>query len=163
MADDAIALDGFLDEETVPGDVHGSTARFRLTVSPTDERTDEMILPCSVADAELAHAVIHDLVPGDKLRVTGHLRLPRTPDEPMWLVVTTLAVLETAPELSAPATVATAPIERYGPYVCWFDADTTDVEVFTEGGTCVGIVPEPNDLGELLEAFEHRQAAGGEQ
>ncbi|MGC9478992.1 hypothetical protein ACP4I1_33245 [Streptomyces sp. WG4] len=71
MADDAIALDGFLEEGTVPGDLHGSTARFRLTVSPTDERTDEMIMPCSVADAELAHAVIHDLVPGDKLRVTG--------------------------------------------------------------------------------------------
>ncbi|MEU9197752.1 MULTISPECIES: hypothetical protein [Streptomyces] len=161
-ADDAIALDGFLDEETVPGDLHGSTARFRLTVSPTDERTDEMILPCSVADSELAHAVIHDLVPGDKLRVTGYLRLPRTPDEPMWLVVTTLAVLETAPELSDPAAVATAVIERYGPYVCWFDADTTDVEVFTEGGAWVGTAPEPNDLGELLEDFEHRQAAGGE-
>ncbi|MFJ9412467.1 hypothetical protein [Streptomyces sp. NPDC101393] len=102
MADDAIALDGFLDEETVPGDVHGSTARFRLTVSPTDERADEMILPCSVADPSLAHAVIHDLVPGDKLRVTGYLRLPRTPDEPVWLVVTTLAVLETAPLLSDP-------------------------------------------------------------
>ncbi|MFD4260734.1 hypothetical protein ACFWR9_24705 [Streptomyces sp. NPDC058534] len=160
--DDAIALDGFLDEETVPGDLHGTTARFRLTISPTDERTDEMILPCSVTDSELAHAVIHDLVPGDKLRVTGHLRLPRTPDEPMWLVVTTLAVLETAPQPSDPATIATALIERYGPYVCWFDADTTDVEVFTETGAWVGTAPEPNDLGELLEAFEYRQAAGGE-
>ncbi|WP_267884795.1 hypothetical protein [Streptomyces sp. NRRL S-87] len=40
-ADDAIALDGFLDEETVPSDLHGSTAQFRLTVSPRDE----MILP----------------------------------------------------------------------------------------------------------------------
>ncbi|MDJ0384981.1 hypothetical protein [Streptomyces sp. G-G2] len=160
MADDAIALDGFLDEETVPGDLHGSTARFRLTVSPTDERTDEMILPCSVADSELAHAVIHDLVPGDKLRVTGYLRLPRTPDEPMWLVVNTLTVLETAPLLSDPA--ATAVIERYGSYVCWFDADTTGVEVFTEDGTWVGTAPAPNDLGELLEAFEQRQATGGE-
>ncbi|MEU3049177.1 hypothetical protein ABZ705_22160 [Streptomyces sp. NPDC006984] len=145
----------------MPGDLHGSTARFRLTVSPTDERTDEMILPCSVTDPALAHAVIHDLAPGDKLRITGYLRLPRTPDEPMWLVVTTLAVLETAPQLSDPA-AATAVIERYGPYVCWLDADTTDAEVFTEGGTWVGTAPEPNDLGELLEAFEHRQATGGE-
>jgi hypothetical protein len=160
---DAIALEGFLDEETMPGDLHSSTARIRLTVSPTDERTDEMILPCSVANAELAHAVIHDLVPGDKLRVTGHLRLPRTPDEPMWLVVTALTVLETAPQLSDLAAVAMAVIERHGPYICWFDADTTDVEVFTEHGTWVGTAPEPNGLGELLEAFEHRQAAGGEQ
>ncbi|MES9558759.1 MULTISPECIES: hypothetical protein [unclassified Streptomyces] len=30
--------------------------------------------------------------------------------------------------LYEPAAVATAVIERYGPYVCWFDADTTDVE-----------------------------------
>lgn len=117
-AADAIALDGFLEEETVPGDLHGSTARFRLTLSPTDERTDETILPCTVTDPVLAHAVIHNLVPGDKLRVTGHLRLPRTPTQPTWLAVTTLTVLETAPELSDPAAVATAVIERYGPYVC---------------------------------------------
>ncbi|MEU5234041.1 hypothetical protein AB0G82_32910 [Streptomyces anulatus] len=159
---DAIALDGFLDEETVPGDLHGSTARFRLTVSPTDERTDEMILPCNVTDPALAHAVIHDLVPGDKLRVTGHLRLPRTPDEPMWLVVSTLAVLETAPLLSDPETVATAVLERYGPYVCWLDADTPDVEVFTATGAWVGTAPEPSAISELLEAFEQRQATNGD-
>lgn len=160
---DAIALDGFLEEETVPGDLHGSTARFRLTVSPTDERTDEMILPCTVADSEMAHAVIHDLVPGDKLRVTGYLRLPRTPDEPMWLAVTTLAVLETAPELSDPAAVATAVIERYGTYVCWFDADDWgEIPVWTEAGVWVGTAGDPGALGELIEAFEQRQAAGGE-
>ncbi|MCX5589586.1 hypothetical protein [Streptomyces erythrochromogenes] len=162
-ADDAIALDGFLDEETVPGDLHGSTARFRLTISPTDERTDEMILPCSVADSELAHAVIHDLVPGDKLRVTGYLRLPCTPDEPMWLAVNTLAVLETAPRLSDPAALSTAVIERYGPYVCWFDAeDSGEVPVWTEAGVWVGTAGDPSALDELIEAFEQRQAAGGE-
>ncbi|MFJ4710090.1 hypothetical protein ACIP6I_35395 [Streptomyces anulatus] len=157
-----IALDGFLDEATVPGDLHGSTARFRLTVSPTDERTEEMILPCTVTDPALAHAVIHDLVPGDKLRVTGYLRLPRTPDEPMWLVVAALAVLETAPLLSDPDTLATAVLERYGPYVCWFDADTSDVEVFTDAGAWVGTAPEPNGFSELLEAFEERQATNGD-
>ncbi|WEH43960.1 hypothetical protein [Streptomyces sp. AM 2-1-1] len=163
MAAEAIALDGFLDEETVPGDVHDSTARFRLTVSPTDERTDEMILPCSVADPELAHAVIHDLVPGDKLRVTGYLRLPRTPDEPMWLAITTLAVLETAPLLSDPAAVSTAVIERYGPYVCYFDAeDSGEVPVWTEAGVWVGHAGDPSALSELIEQFEQRHAAGGE-
>ncbi|WP_331722602.1 hypothetical protein [Streptomyces sp. NBC_00122] len=162
-ADDAIALDGFLDEETVPGDLHGSTARFRLTVSPTDERTDEMILPCSVADPAMARTVIHDLVPGDKLRVTGYLRLPRTPDEPVWLVVTTLAVLETAPQLSDPAALSTAVIERYGPYVCWFDAeDSGEIPVWTEAGVWVGTAGDPSTLDELIEAFEQRQATGGE-
>lgn len=163
MGDDAIALDGYLDEETVPGDPHGSTARFRLTVSPTDERTDEMILPCSVTDSELAHAVIHDLVPGDKVRVTGYLRLPGTPDEPMWLAVSTVAVLETAPLLADPAADFTATLERYGPYVCWFDAeDSGEIPVWTETGAWVGTAGDPGALAELIQAFEQRQAAGGE-
>ncbi|MGO1025744.1 hypothetical protein ACTOXX_34790 [Streptomyces rubiginosohelvolus] len=159
---DAIVLDGFLEEATVPGDLYGSTARFRITVSPTDERTDEMVLPCGVTDPELAHAVLHDLVPGDKLRVTGHLRLPRTPDDPVWLAVSTLAVLETAPLLTDPAAVTTAVLERYGPYVCWFDADTPTVDVFTDTGTWVGTVPEPDAIGAVLEAFEQRQSTSGE-
>ncbi|MEU1193545.1 hypothetical protein [Streptomyces sp. NPDC005859] len=50
----------------------------------------------------LAAIVLHDLIPGDQLRITGYLRLPRTPDEPVWLDVTTLEVLWTAP-LSLPA------------------------------------------------------------
>lgn len=159
---DAIVLDGFLEEPTVPGDLHGSTARFRLTVSPTDERTDEMVLPCNVTDPALALAVIHDLAPGDKLRVTGHLRLPRTPDDPVWLAVTTLAVLETAPLLTDPAAAVTAVLERYGPYVCWLDADTPDVEVFTTTGAWVGTASETNAISELLEAFEQRQTTNGD-
>lgn len=162
MTTDAIALDGFLDEETVPGDLHGSTARFRLTLSPTDERADEAIMPCTVADAELARAVLHELVPGDFVRVTGYLRLPHTTGEAMWLAVTTLTVLQTAPPLSDPHTVATAVLERYGPYVCAFDADVPEVEVFTETGCWVGTAPEPTGIGELLETFEARQSAGGE-
>ncbi|MFF3085878.1 hypothetical protein ACFVRB_12590 [Streptomyces nojiriensis] len=147
----------------MPGDLHGSTARFRLTISPTDERTDEMILPCSVADPAMAHSVIHDLVPGDKRRVTGYLRLPRTRDEPMWLVVPTLAVLETAPQLSHPAALSTAVIERHGPYVCWFDAeDSGEIPGWTEAGVWVGTAGDPDALSELIEAFEQRQTAGGE-
>ncbi|MFJ4966733.1 hypothetical protein ACIP6P_30500 [Streptomyces sp. NPDC088729] len=162
MDTEPIVLDGFLEEGTVPGDLHGSTARFRLTVSPTDERTDEMTLPCSVTDPALALAVIHDLAPGDKLRVTGHLRLPRTPDEPMWLAVSTLAVLETGPILTDTTALITAVLERYGQYVCWLDADAPDVEVYTDAGTWVGTAPEPNAISELLDAFEQRQAAGGD-
>ncbi|WP_331730823.1 hypothetical protein [Streptomyces sp. NBC_00016] len=93
----AVALEGFLDDETVPGGSQETSARFRLIVSPTDERADEMVLPCTATTPALAAAVLHDLVPGDQLRITGHLRLPRTPDEPMWMDVTTLEVLWTAP------------------------------------------------------------------
>ncbi|MEV6049221.1 hypothetical protein [Streptomyces xanthochromogenes] len=163
MIDNEIVLDGFLDEESVPGDLDGPTARFRLTVSPTDQRMDEMILPCSVLDSKLARTVIHDLLPGDKLRVSGQLRLPRTPDEPMWLAVSALAVLETAPLPSDPAAVTTVGIERYGPYLCYFDAeDSGEVPVWTEAGVWVGSADDPGGLGELIQAFEQRQATGGE-
>jgi hypothetical protein len=97
--DDAIALDGFLDEERMLGP--HATARFRIFVSPTDERTDEMVLPCTVTDPDMAAAVLYDLVPGAMLRVTGHFRLPHTPDEPMWLEVTDLAPLQDAPDRPA--------------------------------------------------------------
>ncbi len=159
---EAIVLDGFLDEETVPGDLHGSTARFRLTVSPTDERTDEMILPCSITDPVMAAAVLHDLVPGDQLRVTGHLRLPRTSDEPLWLTVTALEVLAPAPVLTDSAGTFTTTLERYSPYVCYVDADTNQVPVWTEAGVWVGCADTPGDVGDLLEAFEQRQSADGE-
>ncbi|MER0428842.1 hypothetical protein [Streptomyces microflavus] len=53
-------------------------------------------------------------------------------------------------------------LERFGPYLCYFDADTTGVEVFTEAGKPVGTEPDPDKIGALLEAFEERQAAGGE-
>ncbi len=162
MDTEPIVLDGFLEEATVPGDLHGSTARFRLTVSPTDERTDEMVLPCGVTDPELAHAVLNDLVPGDKLRVTGHLHLPRTPDDQVWLAVSTLAVLETAPLLADPGAVTTAVLERFRPYLCYVDADTTGVEVFTETGQPVGTAPDPDKIGALPDPFEESQAVDGE-
>ncbi|MEU6310770.1 hypothetical protein [Streptomyces sp. NPDC047014] len=114
-------------------------------------------------DPAMARTVIHDLVPGDKLRVTGYLRLPRTPDEPMWLVVSALTVLETAPQRSDPAALSTAVIERYGPYVCWFDAeDSGEIPVWTEAGVWVGTAGDPDALSELIAVFEQRQAAGGE-
>ncbi|WP_331729669.1 hypothetical protein [Streptomyces platensis] len=93
---DALVLDGFLDEPTMPGDATGSTARFRLTVSPTHDATDDLVLPCRVTDPEMAHAVLHDLTPGDQLRVTGYLHLPRTLTEPMFLAIRELHVLESA-------------------------------------------------------------------
>ncbi|MEU5242635.1 hypothetical protein AB0G81_00650 [Streptomyces asoensis] len=93
----AVALEGFLDEETVPGSPQETSVRFRLIVSPTDERADEMVMPCTATTPALAAAVLHDLVPGDQIRIIGYLRLPRTPDEPIWLDVTTLEILWTAP------------------------------------------------------------------
>jgi hypothetical protein len=57
---DDITLTGFLDEDAVPEEA-GTRARFRLCVSPTDDRVDELALPCSVADPELARALLTQL------------------------------------------------------------------------------------------------------
>lgn len=158
--DDVIAVDGFLDEERMIGP-HGTTARFRIFVSPTDERTDEMVLPCTVTDPGLATVVLYDLVPGAMLRVTGHFRLPRTPDEPMWLEVTELASLQDAPDRpDDPADAVTAMLERYGPYVCVLDADTEQVPVWTESGAWVGTADTVADLGALLDSYEQHHGVG---
>ncbi|MFE7054738.1 hypothetical protein ACFVAO_05940 [Streptomyces californicus] len=52
--------------------------------------------------------------------------------------------------------------ERAQEELRWFDADTDAVEVFTETGQWVGTAPDPDKIGVLLEAFEERQATGGE-
>ncbi|MEU9438709.1 hypothetical protein [Streptomyces sp. NPDC048252] len=74
----AVTLDGFLYDEVVRGDQGETTARFRLIVSPTDEVVDEMVLPCTATTPALAGAVLHDLAPGDQLRITGYLPAPHT-------------------------------------------------------------------------------------
>jgi hypothetical protein len=48
-------------------------------------------------DPLLARAVLYELQPGDLVRVTGCLRLPRTPDDVMWLDVDGVEVLAAAP------------------------------------------------------------------
>ncbi|MCX4784485.1 hypothetical protein [Streptomyces sp. NBC_01264] len=162
MTDEAIALDGFLDDAPVPGDPDSTTARFRLTVSPTDERIDEMTLPCSVADPQLAHTTLHELIPGDKLRATGYLRAPRTPDEPLLLIVETLEILQPAPQLTATAALFASVIERCGPYLHYIDGDSGGLEVWNEAGAWVGWADTPGELTAILDAFERGQAPGRE-
>ncbi|MGW1364541.1 hypothetical protein ACWCQP_44950 [Streptomyces chartreusis] len=158
MGPGEIVLDGFLDEEIVVGP-HGATVRFRIVTSPTDERADEMIMPCTASDPVTAKTVLHDLQSGDQLRVAGHLQLPRTPDEPMWLDVTTLDLVQSAPLRSLAMTTV---LERQGPYVCYLDADTAEVLVWTETGAWVGVADTPADLGDLLDEYEQSHGVGGD-
>ncbi|PAM99601.1 hypothetical protein CJI59_22140 [Streptomyces sp. Alain-F2R5] len=53
--------------------------------------------------------------------------------------------------------------ERYGPYACYFGADTDQVPVWTETGAWVGVADTPAELAQLLEAFEQRHGVGGDQ
>ncbi|WP_042428187.1 hypothetical protein [Streptacidiphilus anmyonensis] len=159
---DVVVLDGFLDEETVPGDADCTTARFRIVIEPTDERTDQMVLPCSVSDPILAHQVVTDLRPGDLLRVTGYLRLPTTPDDPIWLHVLALELRALVPEPADQAEPLTAQptisedglIERFGRYLLFHDPVGVSF-VWTETGTWVGETEDLDALSDLIRAFEH--------
>ncbi|NUL01671.1 hypothetical protein HRW07_00025 [Streptomyces lunaelactis] len=56
--------------------------------------------------------------------------------------------------------LAGAVIERYGPYVCFFDIDSTTVPAWTETGAWVGTAEDPASIGDLIDAFERRPAVG---
>jgi hypothetical protein len=181
MTTDGIVLDGYLDEEVAADDHVGTRARFRLIVSPTDELVDEMVLPCSVADPELTAAVLHELRPGDHVRVTGYLGLPRISGHPMWLHVLTLELLGTLPleptdddgdgqADDASTTAAADPVapadgdtlsdagrlERFGPYIVWSDPDLCADTVWTETGELLGTAVYPDTATTLIDTHQRR-------
>jgi hypothetical protein len=172
-----VVLDGFLDEEVAADDTVGTRARFRLIVSPTDELVDEMVLPCSVADSELTKAVLHELRPGDHVRVTGYLGLPRISGHPMWLHVLTLELLATLPlnagdddaDDATDTTVAADPVvpvsdtlsdagrlERYGQYIVWSDPDLCADTVWTKTGELLGTAVYPDTATDLIDTHQRR-------
>ncbi|MPY36829.1 hypothetical protein FNH09_38115 [Streptomyces adustus] len=162
MDEPVIVLDGYLDDQTLPDDLHGTTAAFQLVVSPTDKRIDELVMPCQTADPALAHAALHELGASDLLRVTGHLRLPRAPGDGMRLHVTAIAVLESGCELASVATdddlapealSEVGVIERYGAYQVWHDPDTGRSSVWHTTGCWVGDT-DPAGLGTAITAHE---------
>ncbi|MEC3992069.1 hypothetical protein VSR01_00295 [Actinacidiphila sp. DG2A-62] len=175
-----VVLDGYLDEEVAADDTVGTRARFRLIVSPTDELVDEMVLPCSVADSELAQAVLNELRPGDHIRVTGYLGLPRISGHPMWLQVLTLELLGTLPldpadddqaDDAGDATTAAAgqvtpsssdtlsdvgSLERFGQYIVWSDPDTAADTVWTTTGELLGTAVYPDTCTDLIDTHQRR-------
>lgn len=176
-------LDGYLEEDPQPGDSLALTALFRLTLSPTEDALNEAILPCTVADPHLAHEVLHNLRPGDRLRVTGAIRVPHHPGGALRLCVSAVEVLDTAPlRLTDPGTVPGGSpagalplpplppglslpddgglLERFGPYLAYTDPDTTLTSVWRADGAWVGADAYPVTAGDLIDAFERRTAAG---
>lgn len=173
MTDD-ITLTGFLDNEVIAEDA-GTRARFRLCINPTDDRVDELALPCTAADPELARAVLTEFQAGDQIRVTGYLTLPRIAGHPLWLHVATLELLDTAP---LHATQGTAPqtghnqdtppppaaatlsdhgqLERVGPYLVYCDPDLCADSVWTQTGQWVGAAVYPTTAADLIAAHQHR-------
>jgi hypothetical protein len=180
---DGIVLDGYLDEEVAADDQVGTRARFRLIVSPTADLVDEMVLPCSVADSELTTAVLHELRPGDHIRVTGYLGLPRINGHPMWLQVLTLELLGTLPldpadddpdddqaddagDTTAAAAGPVTPssdtlsdvgrLEGFGQYIVWSDPDTAADTVWTTTGELLGTAVYPDTCTDLIDTHQRR-------
>jgi hypothetical protein len=177
MTTDSITLTGFLDDEVIAEDA-GTRARFRVFVSPSDDRTDELALPCVTADPELARAVLSEFEPGDCIRVTGYLGLPRIAGHPVWLHVATLELLDTAPprspegatqagaDAAAEPAAATATLsdhgllERFGPYHVYTDPDLCADSIWTETGEWVGTAVYPTTAADLIHAYERGTATG---
>jgi hypothetical protein len=179
---DGITLTGFLDDEVIAEDA-GTRARFRVCVSPSEDRVDELALPCVVADPELARVVVSEFEPGDRIRVTGYLGLPRIAGHPMWLHVATLELLDTAPPrptdtsgdtgtaqagpgenaVAEPATATLSDhgqLERFGPYLVYTDPDLCADSIWTESGEWVGTAVYPTTATDLINAHQRRAAAG---
>jgi hypothetical protein len=171
----AVTLTGFLDDEIVSEDA-GTRARFRLCVSPTDDRVGELALPCTVADPEVARIVLSELEPGDRIHVTGYLGLPRIAGHPMWLHVATLELLDTPQpdtdtddqdEQDVDGTAAASStlsdvgrLERHGPYIVWSDPDRCADTVWTETGELLGTAVYPDTASTLIHTHQRRAAPG---
>ncbi|MFF8960783.1 hypothetical protein [Streptomyces sp. NPDC014894] len=111
-------------------------------------------MPCTTGDPRLAHALLTDIQPGDLLRVSGFLTLPDSADGAVRLSVDALEVLATVPLLGSTV------LDRYGPYLVVFDADTDSVPVFTETGAWVGEAADPDAISDVIDAFEHNTTTG---
>ncbi|MEU0031738.1 hypothetical protein [Streptomyces sp. NPDC006335] len=160
---DVIVLDGYLDDQTLPDDLSDTSVRFQLVVSPTEDRIDELVIPCTVTNPELAHAVVNDLGASDLLRVTGRLQLPQAPGDGIRLQVNAMHVLEGGVDLSQVASEdELGPgvlseygfIERYGDYQTWNDPDTCLTSVWHASGKWVDSTDDPSALGDLIAAHE---------
>ncbi|MFD9541411.1 hypothetical protein [Streptomyces sp. NPDC060022] len=156
MNESIITVAGVLDEETVPGNPLGTAARFRLTISPSGETFDEAMLPCVITDPVLAFSALTDLVPGDELRLTGHLQLPQSAGQPLCLYVLTLETLTPPPEQKT----SQVRVERNGPYIYILDADHPGVLVWTASGASVGVAEDPTAITQLLADDERRRSTG---
>lgn len=167
-AHNLIVLDGYLDDQTLPNDLDETPVRFQLVVSPTDDRIDELVLPCTVTNPDLAHAAVHELGASDLLRVTGHLRLPHSPGDGLLLQVLAIHVLDSGvdlnhvvshDELQPQVLSAYGYLERYTDYQAWNDPDTCLTSLWHESGQWVDSTDDPSTLNDLITAHRRRTAS----
>ncbi|WP_331732430.1 hypothetical protein [Streptomyces sp. NBC_00989] len=165
-ADRLIILDGYLDDGTLPdGLAAEAPVRFQLVVSPTEDRIDELVMPCTVTNPELAYAVVNDLGANDLLRVSGHLLLPHDPRDGIRLEVSAIRALENGIDLCqstsedelGPAVLSEhGYIERYADYQTWNDPDTYLTSIWHASGEWVNSTDDPSTLSDLIAAHRRR-------
>ncbi|MBQ0867366.1 hypothetical protein [Streptomyces sp. RK75] len=150
-----LAIDGYVDAIPAPGTGWG-TAVFDLIHSPADADriapdTPDTVYACTTGDPRIADVLLHEIQPGDLLRLTGTVAQPEDPDTPAHFTVDAMEVLEAAP---APVLYDLV-LERYGIYVVVFNADHDAVPVFTSSGRWVGEASSPDAIGTLIDSFEN--------
>ncbi|MFJ8855983.1 hypothetical protein [Streptomyces sp. NPDC102437] len=96
-----LAIDGYVGAIPVPGTSWG-TAKFDLIHSSAGAdqvapEAPDTVYACSTADPRLADVLLHEIQPGDLLRVTGIVVRPEDPTIPAHFAVDALEVLEAAP------------------------------------------------------------------
>ncbi|MGW0730443.1 hypothetical protein [Streptomyces mirabilis] len=161
-----IVLEGYLDDRTIPEDGPGASVRFQLAVSPTDDRLDDLLIPCTVVGhPQLAHAVMHDLGISDLLRISGHLQLPQEPGDGLRLHVNAIQVLDSGVDLSragskegleAEVLAESGRIERRGNFQMWHDPGARQSSVWHASGEWVDSTDDPNALDDLIAAHQQR-------
>lgn len=156
--DNAVVLDGVLDEGIAPGG-RGDTARFRIHLGGDENLVDEAVLPCVVANTVLADSVLQGLKEGDLLRVTGRLRLPQAPDGAVWVEVHAIDVLRPTLLPDATADDVTSFVERCASYLVIYDPDGLTL-VWHEDGDQVGVTEDPSEISDLIHTYEQRTASG---
>ncbi|WP_415940013.1 hypothetical protein [Streptomyces sp. 039-1] len=171
LPSDLLVLDGYLDDQTLPDEILGAPVRFQLVVSPTEDRVDELVLPCTVTQSELAHAIVNELGASDLLRVSGRIRLPQTPGDVLQLDVTAIEVLDTGVDLASVSTddeIGPAElsehgfVERTGHYQVWHDPDAGLSSIWHTSGTWLDSTDDPSELGTVIEVFEQRRTPKAE-
>jgi len=147
-----LAVDGYVDGIPKPGTTKG-TASFGLAISP-DTHGPDTVFSCIAYDPRIVTVMLTEIQPGDVIRVSGIVVQPEEPGQPAQFTVDSLDVLD-----AAPGSILHMTLERFGPYVVVFDADSDTVPVFTDSGTWVGEAAGPDAIATLIDAFEGRGPA----
>ncbi|MDX3342700.1 hypothetical protein PV409_32580 [Streptomyces sp. ME02-6979.5a] len=109
------------------------------------------IFACTTNHPVAAECILHQAKLGGLLGITGTLTEPDIPGTSPYLRIHTADILDVVPLTIVSGTV----LEHYGNYALVFDADRSEVPMFTTAGRWVGEATTPEGIGHLIRAFEN--------